>query len=199
MTDLAQRPVNQWENPSPAWDLTIRPDWHAAAACRNHPDINWFPEQGEPVAPAIRICRTECPVRDQCLDHALTNHETRGIWGGESQKQLRRRRQAANRTRILPRPGNQPAACGTDPGYYRHRATATTPCPACLAAHAAAPRQRAGNRNQVEQARREGRRAAGWCPWCVASTHTKCKHTGCACTVCRSGYPHAPTASVGEQ
>ena len=31
---------------------------------------------------ARRICRTECPVREKCLDHALANDERLSVWGG---------------------------------------------------------------------------------------------------------------------
>lgn len=43
------------------------------------PDI-WFPEQGSG-ALARRICAT-CPVRMDCLRHALESKEEFGIWGG---------------------------------------------------------------------------------------------------------------------
>lgn len=32
----------------------------------------------------------ECPVKDQCLEHALANHENFGTWGGYNEKELRR-------------------------------------------------------------------------------------------------------------
>lgn len=32
-------------------------------------------------APARAICAA-CPVRPQCLDHAITNDEQAGMWGG---------------------------------------------------------------------------------------------------------------------
>ncbi len=49
---------------------------------------------------AIRICTT-CPVRIQCLDHAVTNNETEGIWGGvkvELRRWLRTQRRAGPET-----------------------------------------------------------------------------------------------------
>ncbi len=43
--------------------------------------------------PAIRaakaICAT-CPVQQLCLEHALTNRERDGVWGGLTEKERRR-------------------------------------------------------------------------------------------------------------
>ena len=47
---------------------------------------------------AKKIC-SKCPVKLECLDHALTNNEEHGIWGGlgpEERKKLRRKRDAEN-------------------------------------------------------------------------------------------------------
>jgi len=36
-----------------------------------------------------------CPVRDECLDHALTHREDHGVWGGRTEaerRQIRRNR-----------------------------------------------------------------------------------------------------------
>lgn len=61
------------------------------AACRGcAPDL-WYPERGESHRHAIDICNT-CPVRDDCLEFALTNNERYGIWGGYSERQRRRMR-----------------------------------------------------------------------------------------------------------
>ncbi|TMK81786.1 MAG: WhiB family transcriptional regulator, partial [Actinobacteria bacterium] len=40
-------------------------------------------------AEALSICAT-CPVRAQCLDYAIRNRETYGIWGGTTPDQRRR-------------------------------------------------------------------------------------------------------------
>jgi hypothetical protein len=39
------------------------------------------PGYNQDVAAAIAMC-TACPVRQECLDHALANHEQEGVWGG---------------------------------------------------------------------------------------------------------------------
>ena len=38
---------------------------------------------------AKEICGT-CKVKDQCLNHALQNHISHGVWGGTSERQRRR-------------------------------------------------------------------------------------------------------------
>lgn len=48
-------------------------------------------------AEAKAICRT-CPVRDDCLEHALDHHENDGVWGGLTdyeRRQVRRKRATA--------------------------------------------------------------------------------------------------------
>lgn len=48
-----------------------------------------------PYLVALAFCK-ECPVRQQCLDHALNERESYGVWGGttpdERATMLRRRR-----------------------------------------------------------------------------------------------------------
>ncbi|WP_328813487.1 WhiB family transcriptional regulator [Rhodococcus sp. NBC_00297] len=45
--------------------------------------------------PAKGIC-SRCPVRRECLDSALSVHETNGIWGGRSMGQRRAYYRAAS-------------------------------------------------------------------------------------------------------
>jgi WhiB family redox-sensing transcriptional regulator len=65
----------------------------------------FFGRDGEPGAErearerrAEAVCAS-CPVRDACLEHALTVPERYGVWGGMSEEQRaayrRRRRRAA--------------------------------------------------------------------------------------------------------
>ncbi len=70
-----------------------RPAWHADAACREHPDVDFFPQRGESTRPAKDVC-AGCLVRSECLESAL--REEHGVWGGSSAKERRRmRRQSA--------------------------------------------------------------------------------------------------------
>ncbi|WP_223166457.1 WhiB family transcriptional regulator [Nonomuraea sp. SYSU D8015] len=72
------------EEPEPAHhsgDTT----WEARSACRGADGEIWFPisETGDnpQVKVARRICRG-CPVREACLNYALTTRQAHGIWGG---------------------------------------------------------------------------------------------------------------------
>jgi WhiB family redox-sensing transcriptional regulator len=56
----------------------------------------FFPHDGDGVERARAIC-AECAVIDCCLDFALTNHISFGVWGGESERarqRIARRRRA---------------------------------------------------------------------------------------------------------
>ena len=55
--------------------------WRELAACRGTDLEVFFPERGESAGPARRVCAA-CPVRHACLDYAITNRITHGIWGG---------------------------------------------------------------------------------------------------------------------
>lgn len=71
----------------------IAPDshgWWDRGACVGVDPALFFPARGESTTEAKRICRA-CPVREECLDHALTPPLERfGIWGGLSERERRR-------------------------------------------------------------------------------------------------------------
>ena len=75
-----------------------RPAWHQHGACRGADPNLFFPERGESVKEAKAVC-ARCPVRAECLEYALENHEVVGIWGGLSARERRQlsrtRREAA--------------------------------------------------------------------------------------------------------
>ena len=48
----------------------------------------FFPCRGEPAEPARRICAS-CPVRQPCLEFALSHGITHGIWGGLTERDRR--------------------------------------------------------------------------------------------------------------
>ena len=56
------------------------PAWMDAAACRDEDPELWFPLDGNGRL-ARAICR-ECPVRVDCLNHAIAVGTRDGIWGG---------------------------------------------------------------------------------------------------------------------
>lgn len=60
----------------------VRPDWYDDAKCRGMgPDI-FYPDPGRYTnLPALAVC-AGCPVRQACADHAISEKEKDGIWGG---------------------------------------------------------------------------------------------------------------------
>lgn len=76
-------------------------DWKQQGACRDHHPELWFSEPGSvDGTKALEIC-APCPVRQQCLQHALAAPEQDGIWGGWTEKDRDRARR--KRTRTQPR------------------------------------------------------------------------------------------------
>jgi len=69
----------------------IRPAWHRDAACKERPDVNFFPARGEDTAPAKAVCQS-CLVQAECRTAAAD--ELHGIWGGRSRREARTERQA---------------------------------------------------------------------------------------------------------
>jgi WhiB family redox-sensing transcriptional regulator len=77
-------------------DLVQRPAWQADAACREHPEVNFFPTTGQSAAPAKAIC-AGCLVRGECLAYAQQDSHTAGVWGGTSDNDRRALRRRAHR------------------------------------------------------------------------------------------------------
>lgn len=78
-------------------DLTVSGAWQTAAACAGADPEMFYPERGEDSRPAKAVC-AECTVATECLEFALANRETYGIWGGKSEnqrEQIRKERRAA--------------------------------------------------------------------------------------------------------
>jgi hypothetical protein len=48
----------------------------------------FFSERGESAWPARQVCAS-CPVCEPCLEYALSNRITHGIWGGLSERERR--------------------------------------------------------------------------------------------------------------
>lgn len=75
-----------------------RASWVDFALCAEVDPAIFFPERGEPAAPAKRVCMI-CPVRAQCLEYALENRILHGVFGGMSEHErrdvARQRRDAA--------------------------------------------------------------------------------------------------------
>jgi len=72
--------------------------WRQRGACRGlDPEIFYPPTDDE--ADAAKAVCAECPVREPCLEFALSTREAEGIWGGttarERRRVLRQRRKTA--------------------------------------------------------------------------------------------------------
>lgn len=78
-------------------------DWSEHAACRTADPDELFVE-GAAQNKAKAIC-TGCPVRTECLAHALDLRIEHGIWGGMTEREwralLRRRRLVTSWRRLL--------------------------------------------------------------------------------------------------
>jgi len=61
--------------------------WHKDAACTEYEAEMWFPLRSTEAWLATRICNTECLVKAQCLQHALDNHISYGVWGGTTEQE----------------------------------------------------------------------------------------------------------------
>jgi WhiB family redox-sensing transcriptional regulator len=68
--------------------LNERP-WAVYAACKDEQGMIFFPQSKAEEATALTICGI-CPVREECLDHALETNARFGIWGGTTEKERRK-------------------------------------------------------------------------------------------------------------
>jgi WhiB family redox-sensing transcriptional regulator len=126
-------------------DLFINPpDW-SAAECSGLTHL-FFTEVGETQEPAKAVCR-DCPIRQACLEYALDNGETHGIWGGLSPRERRAYRRRHPRPRRL-----VPIIHGTTSGYALEIRRQLTPCDACRRANNVATRE---SRERRKEAGRE--------------------------------------------
>lgn len=60
--------------------------WESQGACKGQDPKLFFPDRGVSSSVAKAICK-ECPVKQECLDFALTHNIDFGIWGGTSARQ----------------------------------------------------------------------------------------------------------------
>jgi WhiB family redox-sensing transcriptional regulator len=74
--------------------------WRELARCRGVDPEVFYPvsDDDDAAEEAQSICAL-CPVREACLEYALTAREKEGVWGGlterERRRVLRRRRKSA--------------------------------------------------------------------------------------------------------
>ncbi len=77
-------------------------EWMSRGLCASVPPSTFFPSDGAGVEAARKIC-AGCPVKDACLEHALTHRIDHGVWGGCSERERRRilqRRRASRRATV---------------------------------------------------------------------------------------------------
>ncbi len=67
----------------------LNQSWRQRAACRGLDPEIFYPAAEEDSEVAKAIC-AECPVREACLEYALTSREHEGIWGGTTARERRR-------------------------------------------------------------------------------------------------------------
>jgi WhiB family redox-sensing transcriptional regulator len=78
----------------------MNPSWREFARCRGVDPEVFYPvsDDDEAAEEAKSICAA-CPVREPCLEFALSTREKNGVWGGlterERRRVLRRRRKTA--------------------------------------------------------------------------------------------------------
>jgi WhiB family redox-sensing transcriptional regulator len=67
-------------------DFIRRPEWMEKAVCRGEASQLFFPRNEGISEEALSYCR-RCPVRRECLDHAMAHPGLRGCWGGTSERE----------------------------------------------------------------------------------------------------------------
>jgi len=100
-TTISHSKADSIDRPEPGasalLDLLVwgKPAWHADAACKEHPELTWFPAVGEDVRAAKAVCST-CLVVGECRSWSLAQGpELQGLWGGLSAQERKRRRRPA--------------------------------------------------------------------------------------------------------
>jgi WhiB family transcriptional regulator, redox-sensing transcriptional regulator len=78
--------VLAWQPPVPGRDRPAAPAWQDGALCAETDPALFYPGDGQPAAPALRVCAA-CPVRAACLQHALDAGELWGVWGGTTERE----------------------------------------------------------------------------------------------------------------
>ena len=63
--------------------------WRDKGACRGIDAEVFYPVEDEDAEEAKGICAV-CSVRQACLEHALSNREKEGVWGGATERERRR-------------------------------------------------------------------------------------------------------------
>lgn len=73
----------------PIGELFKRPAWQAQAACRGEPVSTFIADRRVPTSRAVQLCAS-CPVREDCLEFAISDPALVGYWAGTSARDRRR-------------------------------------------------------------------------------------------------------------
>jgi len=65
-----------------------RTEWTSRARCRGLDPEQFFVRSLQQAKSAIQVCQ-RCPVRQECLDHAVDESIEVGVWGGLTERQRR--------------------------------------------------------------------------------------------------------------
>lgn len=83
--------------------LVSAPEWRERAACLSYPAILFFglddiesPAERRHREDQAKLVCSHCPVRDECLEYALTMREPYGIWGGLTEVERKAHLRARN-------------------------------------------------------------------------------------------------------
>lgn len=130
--------------------------WSDKSACRGAQPETFFPNKDDTqsIRTAKQTC-TICPVQAECLEHAITNGEYHGIWGGYTPEEREVIRVASRRPKIAPPESRFYFPHGTPAGYRRHHRAGETPCTQCQRAdrvHKAIQREKKRNEREEGQA-----------------------------------------------
>lgn len=83
--------------------VTVNTGWVKEAACSSIDPEALFAE--DPAQRTVKVLCIDCPVRIECLAHALDNRIKHGVWGGMTERErralLRRRPSVASWHRAL--------------------------------------------------------------------------------------------------
>lgn len=82
--------------------------WQQLALCAETDPDAFFPEEGGSQRIPKNICK-DCPVRVRCLEYAIRNNETHGVWGGLSPSERQKLRLQQFGSKRLGRPKKEAA------------------------------------------------------------------------------------------
>jgi WhiB family redox-sensing transcriptional regulator len=82
--------TQQWREATPITQhAELTGQWRQYARCLGaDPDL-FYPASDDAAEAAKAICAV-CPVREPCLEYAVTAREKEGVWGGRTEKERRR-------------------------------------------------------------------------------------------------------------